>query len=1581
MSDSSVDSIILDIQSSIDDADAGLKDLASALKNICNASKNVKVDNLIALKNAINGFRITDSAANSINTFATAIGALNKVADNLSFKKPTDSVEAFARVSRESAQEIGSVYGMPAKEIKKLQEMMFEFGRTANANNGIATNNDMFTAMANHIWDTRNVVNTFAKEYESIVDKIKVANKRAGSVKLDFGVKEIGDDYKSLRATLGKGFTTTQKQFDTQQGFDAWMQQFDTGEMSHINAMIEKQGGIIGDTSSQFRALAAIVQEYNAATKKGAVEANEFNSSLEGVYNHILEVYEKFFDLSKALGEVNFDSVTRNSETFIDAFKRVIDTVNGLTIKPQTGTALKDMGEGMKSISSAMSKIKDVESEKITLIADSMSKVGASIGNLGSNNNISIKVSAKGLETVKQTVGDAAESLSKLGAEQKKIEEETGNLSSAIAVVNTDFSNGGKSALDYANAIEVLQKALKDAGKGKTPVSPEQYDAIQKKLVSLKKASSDFKKELEKGTRTTGLDKTSQKIQQIIDRERELKQIISDMDSGKTGFDWKQYKNAAAELQKLNEELSRYKKQAQSMDIQGLKNLSGNLKSIASGFNSVANVGTKVVKGILKPFSLIGSAISKEVQTVKSRMSDMVKSVSGSLNKLSAFWKRTMRTFTFMLVRKAITAVIGDVKTAVDSLAVWSKNMGTPFNDSISSIVADFKYMARSILAAVEPLINAVAPIIERLADLFSNLATKIASLFAALTGQNYVMKAKKNVKDYAASVDKATKAAKNGLQSFDELNNITTQKGSKDNPIEGWKDEWEKMPLDDKMKDLADKIKAIAKDLWYPIGKAWDAMKDYVLGGWKYMTDEMGKLLKDVWRDFIEVWKQDATVDIFKNIFGMVGDIEYGIGHLAKNFRAAWNDASTGKHILENIRDIVGILVQHARNVTLYFRDWARGVSFRKLLKSVEKLTNSLKGLADFIGGVFEDAMIDGVFKFIEWFIEEGLPNINNAIANVLDTFNFDKIRDDIRTVIIAVEQLLEHLVGGITKAGEGLGKKIAEWFNSDKFTKFTEAIARILNVFTEDRIATVLEGIGTAFLNIASALADIVSSESTIKVFEAIGQLIDKKGVDGIAKDVEMLVAAIVGLKGGAIVITGIAKACDLLAKAAPGLALAGKGLLVVGSAVAGFKGGNLLYEFITGEKINMSAWEQFKTIIESFSDGSWKDAMGLWFEDIMAGLSELEKMIRSVAQEWTLAFSGLKWPKEMLSGNNPFEKISEQPLLRAVDPLQITKGLSDALNGQNPFQGFIDQLTQAKNAISTFITDTNGALKLWGQDVKEGFLAIADAEAQAVSPTIEKVKTKFAEMKTSALALKEDLKGAWDLMAQDISTWFNEQVTPWFTLEKWVELATGIKTGIKTVWDETVAQWIADITTWWESDVAPWFTQAKWTEALSGIAPAFKEAFKGAANAGIEALNKLLEGLEKMINTALGADGLGKLGEWATKLGIEVDLSFSPITLPRIPKFEHGGFPEDGIFSANHNELVGQFSNGKTAVANNSQIVDGISSGVERANDQQNQLFNQMIDLLGVIADKDLTIGDDMVYSSYQRGAARYTKRYGV
>ena len=92
--------------------------------------------------------------------------------------------------------------------------------------------------------------------------------------------------------------------------------------------------------------------------------------------------------------------------------------------------------------------------------------------------------------------------------------------------------------------------------------------------------------------------------------------------------------------------------------------------------------------------------------------------------------------------------------------------------------------------------------------------------------------------------------------------------------------------------------------------------------------------------------------------------------------------------------------------------------------------------------------------------------------------------------------------------------------------------------------------------------------------------------------------------------------------------------------------------------------------------------------------------------------------------------------------------------------------------------------------------------------------------------------------------------------------------------------------------------------------------------------------------------------------------------PITLNRVQAYKDGGFPEDGFFYANHNELVGQFSNGRTAVANNEQIVEGISNGVSQANEETNSLLRENNRLMRQLLSKDSTIDVSTIASAFNR-----------
>ena len=1550
-----VDDILIDIEADISDADEGLDKLTNSLTRLANAVKNVDADKFSRLKTEINSFKVDDGTVQAIGTFASAINGLSRVANTLSLQRPTAEAEVFANKAKEYAKGVADAFGVSKKDIGELEEKFLDLAESANK--GVAENGNVegiassFTTLVHYIWATKNVVNDFGKQYESVVNKIRSLSK--GRVKFDFGIDDVGDDAIRLQKIIGKGFTFKNDPNQNQMGFDAWLKDLDPSEISMLNSVIKSQGGIVGDTASAFKALAKMVEDYNTATRKGAVAETEFNSSIQNVKDAVADAFMGFDGLSQQVGKVDFSHVTNNSKAFHEIFAKVVENLNGIKIDSSVGVNLEAMAKGFKSITTSIKNIQDIDSTKLQEIADVISKVGVSLGNLGSNNKINIKIDSEGIKATSKAL--------------EKVKKDTEETAKGEKNLTSEAKNATNSAKTFGAAL----------------------DGVGEKS-----------------------QKSNNRLQLLADEIRHIKSELSGFQKGKISLDDSQVVSYTKRLKQLSDE---YKKLTEMMgkapllgqakapmtfDSEAFNKMSKALGKVSQGakvastfFQSMYNHYAKLLKIVTMPVKLLGGRIIQDTKNIGKAFTNMSTKVQASLKKMTAFWQRAMKTFSFMLVRKAITAVLQELETAKQSLALWSDYVGTKFNDSVSNIKADCNWIARSIVAAFEPLINAVAPIIDYLAEKISNFLAKVGEFFAALTGQSYYVKAKKNVVDYAKSLDKAKKTAKNGLQSFDEINNITTQKNSDaDSPLNTFKDDWEKHDVTDKMKDFAEKVKNIAKDLWYPIGKAWDAMKDYVIGGWKYMTGEIKSLAKDMWADFIDVWKQDATVDIFKNIFGIVGDIEYTVGNLVHNFHEAWSDSKVGKKILENIRDIFGIIVQHVRNVTLYMKEWSKSIDFHPLLASVEKLTDSFKRVADFIGGEFEDVMKLGVLKFTKWFIEQGLPGINNAFANVFDAFDFDKIRKDIKPVISAIEKLIENLVGGATDAFEYLGKRVADFFNSADFSKMSKNLSKIFGVFTRDRIATVLEAIGKAFLDIAEALGKIVLSDATVELFKQIGNLIDMKGVDGLANDIKSLVknlALFGGLTGVALVVSKITAAFSGLfgvlgnlaqwkemsdiAKSMKEMANAGeavKNVKTFGEALDGIKNfgtadvGTLAESFksmgaakgfaATVGTIGTNIAAGIAAAIAGYQGGKWgayalEKAFG---NDATAEVYKNFDITKDLASWMDVDQSPLENAKDALSGLVlMIKELPDDPAMKMLGSIFLPVGNGIAL--------LVDNAKATFENVKNVVNDAAVAYKIFGEDVGSS-LQVAGANISAFI---------------------EDAKGAFDLWGEDIGAWWVEHIDPWFTVEKWMELGEGMKQGLKAKWDETAGQWVTDITTWWETNVAPWFAKEKWTEMLSGIKPAFSDAFKGAVNAAIECLNKLLEGIEKMLNEALGADGLGKIGEFASKVGIDIPLDFSGIKIPKIPTFANGGFPEDGIFAANHNELVGQFDNGRTAVANNSQIVEGIASGVNQANQEQYSLLNQMIDLLGVIADKDLTIGDDAIFNSYRRGEARYVKRYGV
>ena len=179
-------------------------------------------------------------------------------------------------------------------------------------------------------------------------------------------------------------------------------------------------------------------------------------------------------------------------------------------------------------------------------------------------------------------------------------------------------------------------------------------------------------------------------------------------------------------------------------------------------------------------------------------------------------------------------------------------------------------------------------------------------------------------------------------------------------------------------------------------------------------------------------------------------------------------------------------------------------------------------------------------------------------------------------------------------------------------------------------------------------------------------------------------------------------------------------------------------------------------------------------------------------------------------------------------------------------------------------------------------------------------------------------------------DTKAWWNTNVQPKFTKEYWMDKFDTIKKALvdklEEVKNSAIEKW-GDIKAWFNKNVAPKFTKDYWVEKFSGFKDGFVTVIKNAMNAGIDKINSFIS----KVNSALKIswDGLTFMGEEIFPSG-----SFTLATIPTIPRFENGGFIEDGLFTMNRGEIAGKFNNGKSVVANNEQIIAGISEGVYSA-----------------------------------------------
>ena len=484
-------------------------------------------------------------------------------------------------------------------------------------------------------------------------------------------------------------------------------------------------------------------------------------------------------------------------------------------------------------------------------------------------------------------------------------------------------------------------------------------------------------------------------------------------------------------------------------DIQrGLNSLQDKLKKITSGMLNVAK-------------SMLG--LNKESKRTTTSLNNGFKHALTNILKYG-FGIRSL-FFLFRRLRKYAMEALGEMAKTFPEV-----------NTQMSRAVTALNQMKGALGTAIQPLLTVVVPVLEKIANLISRIMSLIGGVFATLTGQGKIYQAVATQTDYAASLDKtgaSAKKAKKELEGYlspiDEINKYQSKKDDDDGGGAGAGVGY-KM-VETPISGFAKKIADILKQLWAPIKKAWDDMGKIVTASWKRAWNSVKKLLMDIGRDFLEMWNQEATVEMFRDIFRILANIGDIVHFLAKNFDEAWNKNEVGLHILEKIRDIFAIIIKHIEKATDATVEWAKNLDFSPLLEAFDSFLESLKPVVDNIAGVFEDFYTQVMLPLAKWTIEKGLPEILGVFEDFNNKVDWEGLR-------AKLSELWQHLEPFAERVGEGLilfiddvMNKIAEFINDGGLDELIDNLNEFMDSITAEDVEGTIWGIVNALIALKGA------------------------------------------------------------------------------------------------------------------------------------------------------------------------------------------------------------------------------------------------------------------------------------------------------------------------------------------------------------------------------------------------------------------------------------------------------------------------------------------------------------------------------
>lgn len=693
-----------------------------------------------------------------------------------------------------------------------------------------------------------------------------------------------------------------------------------------------------------------------------------------------------------------------------------------------------------------------------------------------SNGNEVMEKSASNIEEVISNIGALTKDLGSLASEWSEVSKETDNAYKSFRDTSSymrkqmvsmyrdgDFSEGIKAKdvewvekrKEAYDTAKLLDEAMASEASG---TANRVKDSINEQMIALRELVQNYTAAIpsvdEHGNH---LMRASKFVRENTEALNENTEAEKKNKSSKGDVNAEAIKHKREEIALIKQSTAQY-----YYKLRSLKMLTFVVNSATNALNNFGKVSVNVAKKSLNAYlrlipgvTKLQKAISKTSATHKLFGKDVAASTKEH-DKFNFSLKQAITSLLkYGLGIRSIFVLFNKLRSAISSGLGEMALQFDDVNENMSSILTSMNQMKAALTSIIEPIVAVLAPVLERIAAVVSDIAYKVASFIAALSGRSSVYKATRVQMNYAESLDKTAKKAKEAkkeLSGLDKLNVINSEKDNDDSssgkkPTMGW----EKVPIDSKMADWAKKFKEFLDRLLGPIKKAWDKMKDFVKQSFKYMLDELLKLGKDVARDFWRVWEEPETQKIFENIFKIVGDIFLIVGNLAKKIREAWNYNENGYRILKAIRDIIGIIVQGVTDIADYMVIWSDNLTFVPLFDAIadvleQQVVPAVQKVVDLFVYLTEEVLLE----LVRYVIEELAPKLVKAFGNIVEAIG--NIAENIlkalkngdkgKKIVKQLETLITIVADGILEATEAT----KEWAKELNFDPLFEAILRFL-------------------------------------------------------------------------------------------------------------------------------------------------------------------------------------------------------------------------------------------------------------------------------------------------------------------------------------------------------------------------------------------------------------------------------------------------------------------------------------------------------------------------------------------------------